>query len=94
MWQYAHRVGALVAGLVVGWTAVRTLWRAEGGRFVLQPAAVLLALLGLQIFLGALTIWSLRAIVPTTLHVATGSLVLATSVVLAVRVHRVAGEVA
>jgi heme A synthase len=94
MWQYAHRVGALVAGLVVAWTAVRTLWRAEGGRFVLLPAAALLALLGLQIFLGALTIWSFRAVVPTTLHVATGSLLLATSVVLAVRVHHVVGEAA
>jgi heme A synthase len=90
MWQYAHRVGALVASLVVGWTALRTLWRAEGGRFLLLPAALLLALLGFQILLGALTIWSLRAVVPTTAHVATGSLLLATSVVLAVRVHYVA----
>lgn len=94
MWQYAHRVGALVAGVVVAWTALRTLWRAEGGSFVLVPAALLLALLGLQVFLGALTIWSLRAVVPTTLHVATGSLLLATSLVLAVRVHHVAGEAA
>jgi heme A synthase len=59
---------------------------------VLLPAALLLALLGLQIFLGALTIWSFRAVAPTTLHVATGSLLLATSVVLAVRVHHVAGD--
>ncbi len=94
MWQYAHRVGALVTFIVVGWTAARTLWRAEGGRFVLFPAALLLALLGLQIFLGALTIWSLRAVVPTTAHVATGSLLFATSVVLAVRARHVAGEAA
>jgi cytochrome c oxidase assembly protein subunit 15 len=93
MWQYAHRVGALVTGIVVAWTAGRTLWRAEGGRFLLLPAALLIALLGLQIFLGALTIWSLRAVVPTTAHVAIGSLLFATSVVLAVRAHHVAGEV-
>jgi cytochrome c oxidase assembly protein subunit 15 len=87
MWQYAHRVGALAASVMVVWTVSRTLRRVGSERFVLLPAALMLALLGLQVFLGALTIWSLRAVVPTTAHVATGSLLFASSVVLTVRTH-------
>ena len=86
-WQYAHRVGALVATILIVWTAVRV-FRGARETFLLEPAAVLLALLALQIFLGALAIWSLRAVVPTTAHVATGALLFATAVLLAVRTQR------
>ena len=84
VWQYAHRVGALASAVMIVWTAVGVLRRADR-RFLRLPATLLLVLLGLQVFLGALTIWTLRAVVPTTAHVATGSLLFATAVVLAVR---------
>jgi cytochrome c oxidase assembly protein subunit 15 len=87
MWQYAHRLGALAASVMVIWTVTRTVRRLGSERFALLPAALMLALLGLQVLLGALTIWSLRAVVPTTAHVATGSLLFASSVVLTVRTH-------
>jgi cytochrome c oxidase assembly protein subunit 15 len=87
MWQYAHRVGAFAASVMVVWAVSRMLRRAGSERLVLLPAALMLALLGLQVFLGALTIWSLRAVVPTTAHVATSSLLFASSVVLTVRTH-------
>jgi heme a synthase len=85
-WQYAHRVVALVATILIVWTAVRVFRGRE--TLLVEPAALLLALLALQIFLGALTIWSLRAVVPTTAHVATGALLFATAVLLAVRTQR------
>jgi heme A synthase len=41
-----------------------------------------------QLTLGALTIWTQRAITPMTAHVAVGAAVLATSVILALRTTR------
>jgi hypothetical protein len=41
-----------------------------------------------QLTLGALTIWTRRAIVPMTAHVAVGAAVLAMSLVLTLRVYR------
>jgi heme A synthase len=41
----------------------------------------------LQVTLGALTIWSGRAVIPTTAHVALGAAVLATSLTLAIRAY-------
>jgi len=41
------------------------------------------ALLGLQLVLGAFTIWSRRAVLPTTAHLAVGAALLATCLVLA-----------
>jgi heme A synthase len=50
---------------------------------------VLLAgLVLLQLTLGALTIWTRRAVLPITAHVAVGAAVLATSVVIALRAGR------
>ena len=89
-WQYAHRVFALIATLILVWTSVRVVMRSgAAGAWLQFPAAALLALVGLQVFLGALTIWTRRAIVPTTAHVAIGALLFATAVLLAVRVYRV-----
>ncbi len=47
-----------------------------------------MALVVLQIVLGGLTVWTAKAVVPTTLHVATGASLLATSVVLTLRAFR------
>jgi len=44
-----------------------------------------LILLIIQITLGALTIWSGRAVIPTTTHVAVGAALLATCVTLTLR---------
>ena len=90
-WQYAHRVFALIATLILVWTSVRVVRRsgAAAAEWLQPPAAMLLALMGLQIFLGAMTIWTRRAIVPTTAHVAIGALLFATAVLLAARVYRV-----
>ena len=87
-WHYAHRIGALVVSVLVVWAAVRVALRHGRDARLVAPATLLVALIGLQIFLGALTILTLRAVVPTTAHVATGALLLATSVLLAVRANQ------
>jgi len=87
-WHFAHRVFALlVAGHVV-MCAIRALRSRES--WLTTPAWSLIALIAAQILLGGLTIWSGRAVAWTTAHVAAGALILVTSVVLALRVSRLA----
>lgn len=85
MINFAHRCGALLVTVFVLWTVVRTLRAAPGDGFVRRPAELLVLLLLLQVSLGAMTIWSGRAVLPTTAHVATGAAVLATSLLLTLR---------
>ena len=85
--HFAHRVWALVVTFFVMWLAGRIL---RGYEKTLRRAAIfLLAVLGVQIFLGAQTIWSSRAPVVTTLHVAGGALTLAASLYLTLRAYRI-----
>jgi heme a synthase len=85
--HFAHRVlglvVALAAALVAG-TAIRQ--RVEPT--LLRPAALALALVLVQIGLGGVTVLSRKAAVPATLHVLNGALILATSLVLALRSYR------
>src|SRR5437870_3062761 len=69
--HFAHRLGALAVAVVVAATAVGALRLAES--WLRRPALLALGLVVLQITLGALTIWSRRAVVPTTLHVVVGA---------------------
>ncbi len=93
--HFAHRVGALVVTGVVLWTVARVL-RTHGDVPALRRPALLAAgLLLLQLTLGALTIWSHRAVVPTTAHLAIGGALLATCLSLSLRSERlVAAHVA
>jgi cytochrome c oxidase assembly protein subunit 15 len=84
-YHFAHRVGAVLVTALVVWVAFRVLRRHGSEALLRRPALLLVVLAAWQFFLGALTIWTRRAVVPTTAHVATGALLLATSVVLAVR---------
>ena len=47
----------------------------------------MILLLGIQLTLGALTVWTAKAVTPTTAHVATGALVLGTSFLLTLRAY-------
>ena len=87
-YQMAHRLGAAVVTAFVVWSAARVLRRHAGEAALRSPALALLVIVGFQIYLGALTIWTGRAVIPTTAHVATGALLLATCVILALRAHR------
>jgi heme A synthase len=48
----------------------------------------MLALVAVQISLGATIIWSRKAVLPTTAHVAVGAAILATALVLTLRSRR------
>jgi cytochrome c oxidase assembly protein subunit 15 len=87
-YQFAHRAGALAASASLVWLVARLL-RDHGDVGALRrPALLLIALLALQIFLGALTVWSRRAVIPTTLHLLSGALILVTTTIVALRTRR------
>jgi heme a synthase len=83
--NFAHRCGALVVTAMIVWTAVRVFTAHRGERPLVRAASLLLVLLACQITLGALTIWTGRAVIPTTAHVAIGAGVLATALALTLR---------
>jgi cytochrome c oxidase assembly protein subunit 15 len=89
--NFAHRCGAVAVSIFVLWTVVRVFRRHRGRPELTQPALLLLVLLLIQLSLGALTIWSGRAVLPTTAHVAIGAGVLATSLALTIRVRALGG---
>src|SRR5688572_3065931 len=83
--HFAHRVGALVVAAMIVWTVFRV-WRSYRDQILLtRPAGLLLTLLFFQLVLGSFTIWTEKSVMITTAHVATGALVLGTSVLLTLR---------
>ena len=86
--HFAHRVGALVVATAVAVTAMRGL--AARDAWLRRPAILAAVLVVLQIGLGAATIWSRRAILPTTTHLVVGAALLGTSFVLTLRAARLA----
>ena len=89
--NFAHRCGAVVVTAMVLWTVARVLRTHREVGALRRPAVGLLLLLVIQICLGAITIWSGRAVLPTTSHVALGAAVLATSLTLTLRAYRILG---
>jgi heme a synthase len=83
--NFAHRCGAVVVTAMVLWTAARALRQYGDEPSLRRPALGLLVLLATQIGLGAATILSRRAVIPTTAHVAVGAAVLATCLALTLR---------
>jgi heme a synthase len=83
--NFAHRCGALVVTAMIIWTAARVFTAHRGERSLVRAASLLLVLLACQITLGGLTIWTGRAVIPTTAHVAVGAGVLATALALTLR---------
>jgi len=86
--HFAHRVGALLVAAAVGSTAGYVL-RHTADPWVRRPALLAAGLVILQVTLGALTIWSRRAVLPTTAHLVVGAAILATCLVLTLRATRV-----
>lgn len=89
--HFLHRAGALAVAIAISWTVARVLGAFWHEPQLRRPALGLFALLVLQLTLGALTIWTQRAVTPMTAHVAVGAAVLATSVILALRTTRLVG---
>jgi len=86
--QFAHRVMAALLAVALPWFAV-ALWRERvRGSGQKNGALLLVALLALQIFLGAEAVWRLRDPYWTTAHVLTGACLLATTFGLTWWTHR------
>ena len=62
--HYVHRVGAIITSAVIVWLVIRVLRGHRGDTLLTRPAHLLSGLLVLQLFLGALTIWTQRAVIP------------------------------
>ncbi|HET6638454.1 MAG TPA: COX15/CtaA family protein [Gemmatimonadota bacterium] len=86
--HFAHRVGAIVVAVIVSWVAARALRSHRRLRRIVRPALLLLALLAVQIALGAWVILSYKSAWVTSAHLATGALLFATALTLALRSRR------
>ena len=86
--HYAHRVGAVLTTALVFATAAHVLYHHGIRAELARPSMLLGALVVIQVGLGGWTVLSGRQVAVNTAHVAVGALLLVTSVVLALRVHR------
>jgi cytochrome c oxidase assembly protein subunit 15 len=86
--HFAHRVGAATVAVLIAATTGHVFFHHARRAELRNPAILLLALLGLQITLGALTVLTQKQFVINSLHVVNGALVLVTSLVLTLRAHR------
>jgi cytochrome c oxidase assembly protein subunit 15 len=84
--HFAHRVGAGLVALsaIVVWALARRSERVD----LKSRAAILVALVVLQIGLGAATVLSRKDVIVTTGHVAVGALVLGAALILALQSRR------
>ncbi|HYC22609.1 MAG TPA: COX15/CtaA family protein [Candidatus Bathyarchaeia archaeon] len=87
--HFAHRVGALAVTVAIAALLAEVVRSGRETPEVARPTYLLAGLLVAQITLGALTIWSAKAVLPTTAHVAVGALML----MLAVRISLQAGRI-
>lgn len=75
--HFAHRAMAVVLTVVLVWLAM-ALWRSSSaGRGLKRGAALMIALLTVQITLGIMAVLSMRGVYYTTAHVVCGSCLLA-----------------
>ncbi|MGB8355469.1 MAG: COX15/CtaA family protein [Chthoniobacteraceae bacterium] len=88
--NFAHRVGAVFVTLAILALFIQVFVSARKEPVLFRPACWLVFLLLAQIGLGAHIILKLRPPTLTTLHVLNGAIILATSVLLAVRASRLA----
>jgi heme a synthase len=88
--HFAHRAGALIVFGAIATTAAHVWKHQRHDKAIARPAALLVALVILQIALGASTVLSRRDVSVNSAHVVCGALVLATSLVMTLRSWRVA----
>jgi len=92
--HFAHRVGALVVTAAVLATSGHVWYHHPGRRELTRPATLIVALVAVQVALGALTVLSRRDVWINSFHVVCGALVLTTSLVITLRSWRAKFETA
>jgi cytochrome c oxidase assembly protein subunit 15 len=90
--HFAHRVGAMVVAAMILASSGHVLYHHLRRRDLVRPALLLVALVLVQITLGAFVIWSGRDPIVNTAHVVNGAAVLGTSLVLTLRSFRAGFE--
>lgn len=83
--HFLHRVGALVVFFAIIIANILIFKKARGQAKLVETVLILDGFVLLQIMLGALTIWTGKAPVMTSLHVATGAACLGLSVLMTLR---------
>src|SRR5262245_51235079 len=89
--HFSHRIGAVIVASLIAWTFSRIARSYSDYPLLFRPALFMAILLCVQLTLGALTVWTAKAVVPTTAHVLTGALVLGTSFLLTLRAYAMRG---
>ena len=90
--QFTHRVIAVVLGIMIAIYG-HAIWREKTLGLLLRASSfALVALIGLQITLGAYVIWTSRSVYLTTGHVVVGALTLAVTFLVTFLIHRDAVE--
>ncbi len=87
--HYAHRIGALAIAVVAVANVLTIFRRHRTQASLTRPAWILVAVVATQVTLGALVVLTGKQPVINTLHVATGAMVLATSLVITLRTFRI-----
>jgi cytochrome c oxidase assembly protein subunit 15 len=87
--NFAHRAGALAVLVMSIVTTIHVLRRYRSEQRLREPAIIFQLLVIFQVAFGALTVWTGKGVEVTTIHVATGALVLAASVLLSVRTFQI-----
>lgn len=77
--NFAHRVMAMAVASMAILLFLRVYRFHRGETALTRLSSALLGLIGLQITLGAFTVWGAKGLIPTSLHVMNGALVLATA---------------
>jgi len=87
--HFAHRAGALAVLIMILATAGHIWFHHGTHKALTRPAVLAVALVAMQVTLGALTVLSRRAVWINSAHVVCGASVLATSLVITLRSWRV-----
>jgi heme a synthase len=86
--HFTHRAGALLVTVMLLTLFAHVRSRYRDRRELMRPAAILIALVAVQVTLGALTVLSRRDPWINSFHVVCGAMVLTTSLVLTLRAWR------
>ena len=86
--HFAHRMGALLVATMIFWTLGRVLRFASRERVLVLPASLLALMVLVQGTLGGLVVVTAKAVLPNTLHVGGGALLLALSLILTLMARR------
>jgi cytochrome c oxidase assembly protein subunit 15 len=90
--HFAHRVGAMIVFGMIVWTFARIANLYSEHSLIYRPALLMLALVLIQVVLGAFTVWSAKSVIITTAHVANGALILGTSLLLTLRAYGIVAK--